>query len=572
MSLTNPFDPRNIVGYIQEISVNDIKVHFPDSRKMQRFFHHSKSLHWWMIWGYAVIESESKWFLGKFTKISLPDKERNDLSEENYKNSEFHPIGYIEILFAFDLLTFEPEKSINNFPPISSKVYVVNSKFYTDLLNKTKPDSNQDLLSVWQDIETWESISLSANKIFQRHCAIVWTTGWWKSYTVSKIIEELIKKKWAKIILLDPTGEFSSLDILWEAVIFNSSDENSTFFNYKDLLFEDICALFRPSGQSQLPLLEHALKILTSLPKLKEKYPNDQSHFSSTEDGIEVFCKANKSKTDFNRIIGVSRIWDYKIKSLVTQLYFSAVYDSNRDDSRKFWWVNENTASYLQSLIFRIQTLLSDKDANAVFNFSDTAVGASIINVMESFFSEGNLGSLLRVDLSNVPEVWDLRSILVNSLWRYFLHKAKDRAFMQNPVIIFLDEAHLFLWKKVRDEYSIEVELNAFERIAKECRKYWLYLCISTQRPRDIPEGILSQMGTFIVHRLINDKDKQAIENAVSNYSKSFLNFLPSLGKWEALLMGVEFLTTIFLKIQETVYPPNSDTPPLFFKKSESKE
>ena len=38
-------------------------------------------------------------------------------------------------------------------------------------------------------------------------------------------------------------------------------------------------------------------------------------------------------------------------------------------------------------------------------------------------------------------------------------------------------------------------------------------------------------MGTFIVHRLINDKDKQAIENAVSNYSKSFLNFLPSLGK-----------------------------------------
>jgi len=77
--------------------------------------------------------------------------------------------------------------------------------------------------------------------------------------------------------------------------------------------------------------------------------------------------------------------------------------------------------------------------------------------------------------------------------------------FIKKPLIIFIDEAHLFLNKVIKDEYSIEVELNSFERIAKECRKYGLYLCISTQRPRDIPEGILSQMGTFIVHRLIND-------------------------------------------------------------------
>ncbi|OPX24710.1 MAG: hypothetical protein B1H05_04720 [Candidatus Cloacimonas sp. 4484_140] len=43
--------------------------------------------------------------------------------------------------------------------------------------------------------------------------------------------------------------------------------------------------------------------------------------------------------------------------------------------------------------------------------------------------------------------------------------------------------------------------------IAKEGRKYGLNVCIATQRPRDIPEDVLSQIGTLIVHRLINDKE-----------------------------------------------------------------
>ena len=45
--------------------------------------------------------------------------------------------------------------------------------------------------------------------------------------------------------------------------------------------------------------------------------------------------------------------------------------------------------------------------------------------------------------------------------------------------------------------------LDSFDQIAKECRKHGLFLCLATQMPRDIPQGTLSQMGTFIVHRLI---------------------------------------------------------------------
>jgi len=127
-----------------------------------------------------------------------------------------------------------------------------------------------------------------------------------------------------------------------------------------------------------------------------------------------------------------------------------------------------------------------------------------------------------------------------------------------------VDEAHQFLNKKVKDEYSIETELNAFEKIAKECRKQGLFLVLATQMPRDIPVGVLSQFGTFIVHRLINQRDRETIEYACSEATKNALSFLPILAPGEAILAGVDFPMPVMLKIRKPNFTPDSDTPVLF--------
>lgn len=105
--------------------------------------------------------------------------------------------------------------------------------------------------------------------------------------------------------------------------------------------------------------------------------------------------------------------------------------------------------------------------------------------------------------------------------------------------------------------------LDAFDSIAKECRKYGLFLCIATQMPRDIPIGTLSQMGTFIVHRLINYNDKEAISNACSTANKNTLDFLPVLGEGEAVLTGVDFPMPIIMKFDLPENEPHSGTPKL---------
>lgn len=84
------------------------------------------------------------------------------------------------------------------------------------------------------------------------------------------------------------------------------------------------------------------------------------------------------------------------------------------------------------------------------------------------------------------------------------MNLARNNQFKEQPIVLFLDEAHQFLNKSVVDNYFASSSLSAFDQIAKECRKYGLFLCLATQMPRDIPIGTLSQIGTFIIHRLIN--------------------------------------------------------------------
>ena len=89
---------------------------------------------------------------------------------------------------------------------------------------------------------------------------------------------------------------------------------------------------------------------------------------------------------------------------------------------------------------------------------------------------------------------------------------------------MFLDEAHNFIGKSIGNEDTI-AKLDSFELIAKEGRKFGLNICLATQRPRDITEGVLSQLGTLIVHRLTNDRDREIIERACGEIDKAASDF-----------------------------------------------
>lgn len=197
----------------------------------------------------------------------------------------------------------------------------------------------------------------------------------------------------------------------------------------------------------------------------------------------------------------------------------------------------------------------------AVFGFIQTDDEAcDLTKQIDKYIKNGNK-FLLRIGFESIGFESQALEIVANAIGKFLLMKARNGEFKTNPIVLFLDEAHQFLNNTVVDEYFDTAALSAFDKIARECRKYGLFLCLATQMPKDIPIGTLSQIGTFLAHRLINYNDKETIKQACSSANAELLSFLPVPGEGEAILTGVDFPMPLTIKVNKLIIPPDSKTP-----------
>ncbi|WP_297334018.1 ATP-binding protein [Flavobacterium sp.] len=576
--INTPFEHEYFIGYVNQVLPQYIMVHFPASVLLKNFVFKGEHLNGGLVGSFVVIEGHNYGFLGKILELSLSEKERLQLSEQSFQNKEFHPSGKIEILLSFDL--FEPEKvqkGLNSLPTIGAKVFVCTSAFLKSYFKGfgVKPENKETAPTINIGSLTYDTsakIEISQQALFGRHCAVVGTTGGGKSYTTSKLFEGIISNK-GKAILIDATGEYNSHDnktYSSQSLILSTN----SYFPYSRLTIGDLFVLFRPGGQVQQPILLEAIKSL-KLAHCLVRDLNQRIVYNGNvgtlnvhgknlviEDGCirKQGCETEPFKRCYLRYaneIEDSSKSDFNIQKLNKQILFECYYDNGN-----IWSANrdERTFSNCTSLLMRINSLINDDGFKNILGFQVQEGSKDIVTQIEDFL-ENNDTSLLRIGFENVPFSFQSREILANAIGKLLLNQSRTGKFKKKPIVLFLDEAHQFLNKNVRDEYFESTELNSFDSIAKECRKYGLFLCISTQMPRDIPVGTLSQIGTFIVHRLINHFDKESIASACSTANRNSLEFLPTLGAGEAILMGVDFPMPVMLKVNSPNVLPDSNTP-----------
>lgn len=585
----NPFRHEYFLGYINQVLPQFVKVHFPSSVLLNGFTHYGQEFNGGLVGNFVVIEGEKYGFLGRITELSLPESERLSLNEKAFQTSAFHPTGKIEILLSFDLYDpFTVKKGLTAYPNIGAKVFVSSGELVQEYMSRfgVKEGECSDAIKMGHLVSNpTTEVKVNLQSIFSRHCAVVGTTGGGKSYTVSKLVESLINSK-NKAILIDATGEYSSFDKL------NDCQECEIgvdyHFHYSNLSVSDLFVMFRPSGQVQQPILLEAinsLKLATILERESASYnpttnnsivtynfkgKNSEDISIDLDDGCVV--KQGKKTLPFNRLcakysneLNDFNKTNFNIQKLTKQINNECFQIFGDEWGRTIDNRNQGNAS---SLILRIHQALSDPEFKKVFGF-DNAVKKDVIPEIQDFIKPDSTTNLLRIAFDSVPFSFQIREIVANALGSFLLKTAREGRFdskkdIENkPMVLLIDEAHQFVNKTVRDEYFESIRLDSFDLIAKECRKHGLFLCIATQMPRDIPHGTLSQMGTFIVHRLINHNDKEAISNACSSANRNTLEFLPILGEGEAILTGVDFPMPVILKFDKPLNEPNSQTPRL---------
>jgi DNA helicase HerA-like ATPase len=136
------------------------------------------------------------------------------------------------------------------------------------------------------------------------------------------------------------------------------------------------------------------------------------------------------------------------------------------------------------------------------------------------------------LDLSSVPS--EVLNVVMSAMFRLSF----DLAFWSQgriPITLVCEEAHRYAPAKGA---SFEPTRRAMARIAKEGRKYGVSLCIVTQRPSELDPTVLSQCNTVLALRLTNQLDQEFVKSATSESGVALLDFLPVLGKAEAIVMG----------------------------------
>jgi DNA helicase HerA-like ATPase len=551
------------MGTVLQVGPTAARINLPWAARSCAESQHGADLPGGVVGECVVIECGCKAIFGRISEVRLPERERLTVEPELGRHIEAHPVGTVQLLSTVDVEGGTVTAGVAEYPRLGAAVFSLCPSLMRHIVEEaqnvgqTEPRLSLRLAELPGSEDA--VVRLTPERLFGRHCAILGSTGGGKSWTVARIIEELCHFS-PKIILIDPSGEFNTLGARVLHVTVGAGDDlpsgiRAVSWPYQQLSERDLFAIFTPGGQSQAHRLRAAIKSL----KLAKADP------SLLLDG-RIVPKADRSKADYMKAerahgdVLLDDMAEFEIKNLAPQIEEECVYPTalaaKQRDYTRWGGYNEQDRSYCATLMSRIESIRGSSHLAPVFKPGEMP---PLKGEIDSFLANA-AQAVLRVSLRNLSFEHHTREIVANAIGRDLLLRARNGECAKRPVLVIVDEAHQFLNKQL-GEAENRYPLEAFGLIAKEGRKYGLTICIATQRPRDIPEDVLSQMGTLIVHRVTNDQDRQVVERASGDIDKAAAAFLPALGPGEAAVIGVDFPMPVHVHVLPPVAEPRSKGP-----------
>lgn len=552
--VVSPFDRQRYIGSVCTVRPASVEVNLPLAPRPGRTHVAGYPLQRGQVGEFVVIEGEEHAVLGRLVETRLPERDRLTVEPTRDHDATPNPVGVVQLLTAIDLETGHALRGVPVSPRIGQHVFSAHPLVVKQVVESgATPDAKRIQLASFPHARD-TSVSLSPNQLLGRHCAILGATGGGKSWTLARLTEE-ITRLGGKAILFDATGEFrtqTGVGITHAFLGGRKEDQHDPrrflSFPYWDLTESDLFVLLRPSPGVQAPKLKEALRSL-KIAQLAPMLANGG-----------LIRKAGNPRQQFEaaciqHALALSRPGTYfDIALLSNQIWEECVYPSGFGAQAANWGgATQNEQSACVTLLSRIESELASPNLECLF----APAGLDPLpDVVEEFLADSDQ-RVLRISLEYLSFEHNAREVVANAVGRYLLGLARQGRFLDMPMVVMLDEAHQFLDKSVGDEFT-RTDLDAFGLIAKEGRKYSLTCVLATQRPRDIPEDVLSQMGMFIVHRLINERDRNVVEKACGDLDASAASFLPTLGQGEAMVVGVSSPMPLPVTIHKPARPPSS--------------
>ena len=412
-------------------------------------------------------------------------------------------------------------------------------------------------------------IPVDGDKFFNKHLAIVGSTGSGKSHSVAKILQEAINIK---------DGSYNGLNNS-HIIIFDIHSEYRNAFpqcNYIDssqlklpywlMNGEELEEILVETGENQA---YNQINLIRRLITLNKQVKNEGEYISfdtpvkfSVKEVLNAIINLSKETRNAKKYDEIAIKDERKVFSTDDEKFKSYLIKEYDFEEQKSQSVNKGTYNdgSLEKFISRIKNKLEDNRLK--FIFGDDSVNKSledILTILLGYESDKN-SNITIIDLSGVP--FEVLSITVSLISRlmfdcgYYM-KQINKSDCVAPLLLVYEEAHKYVPKNKDSKYNSS--RIAIERIAKEGRKYGVSLAIVSQRPSEISETIFSQCSNFVVMRLTNPQDQGYVKRLLPDSLGSITEVLPSLGSGQAILVGDSIIMPSIVKIDRCSPEPESN-------------
>lgn len=438
------------------------------------------------------------------------------------------------------------EKGIGLYPTINDEVHIVTDEDLYDIYGKAESTAD-GLLAIGKHASSDNlDVYLDIHKLVLRHAAILGSTGSGKSNSVVAILKQICDQMHnSRMLLIDPHGEYASA--FPNAKVFRIGDLTNPLYipfwlmNFDELMYFLVGA---KSIDDQKPEYRRLREIITQAKKKNYhlKAGNVNPNYITADSPIPFNIR--KIWYDINRELNAT----YNIADLSKQTFDEEclVKEGNLENlepaefkpysmsnQAPFKSKKQEMYSYEKKLLAR----LKDSRYDFMFypgDYKDETSSKDLHNLLGDWI--GRSERLVVLDLSNVP--FEVMDITVGLITRFvydsmFWGRNEPNTGRNRPLLIAYEEAHSYLGKN-DTIYARE----AVERIFKEGRKFGIGAVVISQRPSELSETILAQVGTFIALRLTNSSDQSIVKSVAPDNMNSLINLLPSLRIGEAVIVG----------------------------------
>jgi len=446
------------------------------------------------------IRADTALIIGVITKIAVEAKSGGGSAREEFATGTLDMLGEIK-----GNETGAPffQRGVTEYPMIGDAVSMITQRELRLIFDMSGP-STIDIGTLQQDPAIHAYISV--DDMVRKHFAVFGTTGVGKSTGVAVLLRAILEARPdLRMFLIDPHNEYSHcFDDRAQALSPKNLKLPFWLFNFEEIV--DVFFRGRPGVEEEVEILSEVVPIAKAIfapgnaPGTRRSIRNDPKSAGVTVDTPVPY-----------RLEDVIRLIDERMGKLE----------------------NRSTWSKYHRLITRIEMARNDPRYN--FMFDNANVGGD--TMVET------LGALFRLPPNGVPmtimqlagfpaEVVDsVVSVLLRMAFEFGLWS--DGAF---PLLVVCEEAHRYA--PADRSIGFGPTRKAVSRIAKEGRKYGVFLGLITQRPAELDATIISQCSTLFAMRMANDRDQAIVRSAVSDAAGSLLGFVPSLGTREVFAFG----------------------------------